>query len=671
MRRFIIVLLLVSLLFSSIPAQSIGMKSTQQILNSLYDSNKILSVQQILNEVYDAGVLGNTTNTQIVMSGQSIQSAIAAAVTAGCSTNKPMCVEIMPGSYNITSTIVVPSGMTIHGHGCILNQDAAVPVMRIADDGNQINIHDIRFNQALPSTGYTYPVVCVGPDYAVDPEIGNVQNVNFYNCIIMGYLGPQIIGCGHEVHWYDGGSWLAYADYVGDVCLTDGMEDTVNGKNWVKAGVPNITASTATGYRGKNAILFNYTFNSSYNKSDIAYCNLPYASGTVTSGARCDTIALWMKITATINAGDYQLLIKSGVNGGGDTVATVDLPAFASNANHFIHALDGVAGKTIGSIVLHQVEPSITNGTVVYIALDDAWLQSGVWGLHENIIFKTLMSGGGSTGAWMSFRNAVLESRNYISSSVNAAGHTFGLVNVEDQNYWTGIDATPTIGMVCFDGCKILCRPNGTPAVGNAPQISETAVSGAGGIIIINNSHIVNDHASSITNMMVYPAEMVRNADASSSGTVTIRNCYLSTTATTAANYSINVGSFPYWIGYGNYDTKSFFTDAVNAGATHNWFSIIDGAGYQLPQWWRIKKLRVSGTADQAGTLTLTVYVDGVAQSSTLVLTATGSGSFNNTSADSVFFTIPPNADVAFSVTAATANWSDAAVEIIKNDLTN
>jgi hypothetical protein len=125
-----------------------------------------------------------------------------------------------------------------------------------------------------------------------------------------------------------------------------------------------------------------------------------------------------------------------------------------------------------------------------------------------------------------------------------------------------------------------------------------------------------------------------------------------------------------------------YASDAIAVGATRQWFTPTSTNGFLRTNYYRIVKVRASATADGAGTLAINVYLGGVLQQvvyitgssgtkTTLVLTAGGAGNITGETADTVMFMVPPFVDFAATAVAATANWSNVAVQVVTEDITS
>lgn len=619
--------------------------------------------------------------------------AIAAAVADGCSASNPKVIWMKAGKHTITETILPVPGIRIFAHGANLVQSAQIPIIKFHSvSGAEMHCHvyGAQFSQATPTSGNCYPCILLGEDYSPSVvDASSCKYVFFHNCVGYGTAGPFIAGSGHEVYWYGGGVWTAYAADTGDVCLSDGCEDSVNGKNWVSMGVPNFSANRITpGVIGEALAQFRCKINAtagSTDNTDLAYINLPYVAPHVV-GSQVDTFAAFVKIAVTGGvytplAGEFSLLLKSAVNGGGDTLATIDLPAWTGTTGNYRHILQrltedqitALRGATVRSIVFHQNVSGIADA-FTYIGIDDAWLQVGYWGQHEHVMIKTLYNT--ENGGWMGIESAVIEPRNYQSNNAIAAGHSFGLIVAYNQLAFDSLASAGSTGLFRFNNCDILVRANGTPAVGNAPQIAKLATSGAGSEVQINNPSPAAVEITSGSNARVHPLESLIGALGNTSyGSIKIKGGVVKTAVASASLFTAAVGAtggssaLISAVRYGARSTLHLGAASIPAETEYKFFGTADGEGLTELHYTRVVNVRASGLASDSGTLTITTYIDGVAQSNPLVLTATGAERKTGTS--NYWYAVPPSGDLAFSaVASAGGNWSQVSVQVIREDLT-
>lgn len=617
--------------------------------------------------------------------------AIAAAVVDGCSASNPKVIWMKAGTHKITETILPVPGIRIFAPGANLVQSAQIPIIKfhsVSGTDMDCHVYGAQFSQATPTSGNCYPCILLGEDYS--PSVVGASSskyVFFHNCVGLGTAGPFIAGSGHEVYWYGGGVWTAYAAGTGDVCLSDGCEDSANGKNWVSMGVPGLGVDRITpGVIGEALAQFRCRINAtagSTDNTDLAYINLPYVAPHVV-GSQVDTFAAFVKIAVTGGvytplAGEFSLLLKSAVDGGGDTLATIDLPAWTGTTGNYRHILQrltedqitALRGATVRSIVFHQNASGISN-TLTYFGIDDAWLQTGYWGQHEHVMIKTLYNNGG----WMGVEGAVIETRNYLTNNAIAAGHSLGLIVAYDQLAYDSLQHSGNGGVYRFNNCDILVRANGTPAVGNAPQIAKLATSGAGSEVQINNPSPAAVEITSGSNARVHPLEALIGALGSTSyGVARVKGGSLKTVVASPSLFSAATGAtggssaLISAVGYGARSTLHLGAASIPAETEYKFFGTADGEGLTELHYTRVCSIRASGLASDSGTLTITTYIDGVAQSNPLVLTATGAERKTGTS--NHWYGVPPSGDLAFSaVASAGGNWSQVSVQVIREDLT-
>lgn len=615
--------------------------------------------------------------------------AIAAAVADGCSASNPKVIWMKAGDHLINETIVAVPGLIIMAIGARLVQNVAAPIIQFHDATDaemHCHVYGAQFVQATPASGKCYPCILLGVDYSPSVvDASSCKYVFFHNCVGYGTAGPFIAGSGHEVYWYGGGVWIVYAAGTGDVCLSDGCEDSVNGKNWVSMGVPSFGVDRITpGVIGEALAQFRCKINAtagSTDNTDLAYINLPYVSPHAV-GSQVDTFAAFVKIAVsdgayTPLAGEFSLLLKSAVDGGGDTLATIDLPAWSGTTGNYRHILQrltaeqmtALRGATVKSVVFHQNVSGMSN-TLTYFGIDDAWLQTGYWGQHEHVMIKCLYN----NGAWMGIESAVIEPRNYQTNNAIAAGHSFGLIVTYNQLAFDSLASAGSTGLFRFNNCDILVRANGTPAVGNAPQIAKLATSGAGSEVQINNPSPAAVEITSGSNARVHPLEALIGALGNTSyGIARVKGGSLKTAVASASLFTAAVGaaggSSTSAVRYGALSTLHLGAASIPAETEYKFFGTADGEGLTEQHYTRVVNVRASGLASDAGTLTITTYIDGVAQSNPLVLTATGAE--RKTGSSGYWYGVPPSGDLAFSaVASAGGNWSQVSVQVIREDLT-
>lgn len=617
--------------------------------------------------------------------------AIAAALADGCSASNPKVIWMKAGTHTITETILPVPGIHIIATGATLVQSAQIPIIKfhfVSGAEMHCHVYDAQFIQATPASGNCYPCILLGEDYSPSVvDASSCKYVFFHNCVGYGTAGPFIAGCGHEAYWHGGGVWTAYAAGTGDVCLSDGCEDSVNGKNWVSMGAPSFGVNRITpGVIGEALAQFNCKINAtagSTDNTDLAYINLPYVAPHAV-GSQVDTFAAFVKIAVsggvyTPLAGEFSLLLKSAVDGGGDTLATIDLPAWTGTTGNYRHILQrltadqmiALRGATVKSVVFHQNVSGIANATT-YFGIDDAWLQVGYWGQHEHVMIKTLYNNSG----WMGIESAVIESRNYQSNNAIAAGHSLGLIVAYNQLAFDSLASAGSVGLFRFNNCDILVRANGTPAAGNAPQIAKLATVGAGTEVQINNPSPAAVEITSGSNARVHPIEALIGALGSTSyGVARVKNGSLKTAVASASLFTAAVGATGGSSGstsavrFGARSTLHLGAASIPAETEYKFFGTADGEGLTELHYTRVVNVRASGLASDAGTLTITTYIDGVAQSNPLVLTATGAE--RKTGSSGYWYGVPPSGDLAFSaVASAGGNWSQVSVQVIREDLT-
>lgn len=162
------------------------MLSTQEILNRLYDENKLQSVQQILNAVYEAGHFEPQPETNIIQAEAGmLQDAINEAVDKGASVSNPYNVVFDESKVLVRSNLVVPDGVNLvplhperwvqrarspRRHKIGMARKALITLT--FDDGYPSEAaNSSNQTQALNVTSYEYlRRLGIGPTFALQPD---------------------------------------------------------------------------------------------------------------------------------------------------------------------------------------------------------------------------------------------------------------------------------------------------------------------------------------------------------------------------------------------------------------------------------------------------------------------------------------------------------------------
>jgi hypothetical protein len=387
-------------------------------------------------------------NTLLVGSGQkyrTIQAAITAAVAKGASATNPYQVLIMPGVYH--ENLVMATGVNLRGSsasavivdGYQTSADYTVEryTMLFSSGVHDITVEDLTIEQGL---GWGYAVRLGDAAGEIDSTASaattavNPYYITFNGCEFIWVQGPAVIGYGHQVKW--GNCKFEQTGLSGqDVCITDGGE-YMTGSMPVFVTMAGAVVNTCQ--RGSE---FYYRAHGTYGETmnvtdagttgDLAYMNMPYGgTGTVvTTGAGCNYLSFYFRTSISVAAGVLKIKIMPSLNGGGTALATVDVPATTAGAwYHFLIPVAGVASQAIGSIVINR---SVATSAALIISLDEAWIQTGKFGLHEHTAYKciTACPTGGNAGTWLTWTGCLVLSRDYNSPNVRYSGesHSFAV----------------------------------------------------------------------------------------------------------------------------------------------------------------------------------------------------------------------------------------------------
>ena len=371
---------------------------------------------------------------------------IAAALAAitDASATKPYTVMVMPGVYN--ESVTVPSTksyLTIRGSGA--GSTIWYPVsggtyaLRIEDAAAFVDIEGITFQQRTDV--YPVPSLHLGTDDTITKGVvGETpatavtpKNIDIRDCDFYGHYGPQVVGYGHEIHFKSCTAYIsAVANTAYDVCVSDGDEESQSAQLW-----KNISPYTSDSI-DRQFQLRECGLSSMYGgiknpgtpgkRNGIMRLEIPYNGATRVCGAGVNRFVAWLYPSGrSVLAGEFEFIVKSAVDGTGTVLATIPLPAMtASTWTRVSIPITGVAGHAVGSIILNETIDN--NGKAnLYLLIDDAWLQTGVYGLHETCMLKTVRcgtAGGDRPGTWMTFNGCSMAMQDYVSSDV-LSGHSW------------------------------------------------------------------------------------------------------------------------------------------------------------------------------------------------------------------------------------------------------
>jgi hypothetical protein len=358
-------------------------------------------------------------NVIAIQNGDNLNTAIAAAVSAGVAVANPITIVVGAGAYTAPVggfDFTGVKGLTIRGAG--VDATAIYPnaadvysdkfVFNLASDTEKCDFYDFHVDLTCGGTTAVHYGGCVDHNGTFN---------TFHNCKFSWNFGYGTIGGPHE-GGYENCGFVALSQYdTNDVCISAGDE------TWTAGTDVTFSNDTADKVHYDSSAVFTVGGSGIANNATIGTIVPSYGFAENAPG---QTQTLWIKVNWSASAGAIR--IKTGTaTGAGNTgnIMTVTMPALTANKwTRIQYNHPWSWGSTIAEVKI-EAGGNIAAGSTIKI--NDFWM--------ERLRYKTnkLYAFGGNT-QFMHVTNCWFAIRQYIASPAVQHKTLIGIADIGSSN---------------------------------------------------------------------------------------------------------------------------------------------------------------------------------------------------------------------------------------------